>query len=285
MSDLVAGSLPSAFLALGDNQYGTHNGSDNGSVAQYQQVYAPTFGRANAVVYPAVGNGDYGDNPNIPPDPSGFSQYFTGAGVFSRIAADGGNNANLTTSFYYSFDLGGWHIVALNSQCAAITGATPGAGGCGVGSDEEKWLKADLAAHPGMCTLAYWHVPRWNSGRLGNQTDTAAFWTDLYNAHADVVLNGHGNNHYERFLPQDPSGNPDPNGIREFIVSNGGYSHGNPPSGNPPVTPGDPTTSVVSDYSSFGVLQLTLHPTSYDWKFLPAAGSTLTDSGSASCHA
>ena len=289
VSNLVAGSLPTAFLTLGDNQYGTANGSNNGTLADYQQVYAPTFGRANAVVYPAVGDGDYGDPPHgdpnpPPPDDSGFMQYFAGAGVFSRIEGDGGNNANLTGNVYYSFNLGAWHIIALNSQCAAINASPEGPGGCGVGSAEEKWLKADLAAHPGMCTLAYWHVPRWNSGRLGNMSDGAAFWTDLYNAHADVVLNAHGNNHYERFLPQDPSGNPDPNGIREFIVSNGGYSHGNPPSGNPPFTPGDQSTNQVADYTSFGVLQLTLHSTSYSWRFLPANGSPFTDSGSTACH-
>lgn len=284
VSNLVAGALPAAFLTLGDNQYGTANGSNNGSLADYQQVFGPTFGRANGVVYPEVGDGDYGNNPNIPLNSSGFAQYFTNAGVFSRIAGDGGNNANLTSNYYYSFNLGSWHIIALNSICAAVTGQTPGSGGCGIGSDEDRWLQADLAAHAGMCTLAYWHVPRWNSGGLGDQTDAAQFWDDLYNAHADVVLTAHGDNHYERFPPLDTNGNSDPNGVREFIVSNGGFSHGNPsakPSNSP--GPAPPTPPVVSDYTSFGVLQLTLHPTSYSWQFLPAVGS-FTDSGSATCH-
>jgi hypothetical protein len=277
VSDLIAGSMPTAFLTLGDNQYGTANGSNNGTLAQYQQVYDSTFGRANSVVYPALGDGDYGDTGT--PDDSGFLQYFTTTGVFSRIQQAGGNTANLTTQVYYSFDLGAWHIIALNSQCAAIKSPTKGAGGCGIGSNEEKWLKADLAAHPGVCTLAYWHVPRWNSGTLGNRTDGAAFWTDLYNAKADIVLNAHGNNHYERFVPQNPLGQADPTGMREFIVSNGGFSHG-----KPPVTPGDPDTSVVADYTTMGVLQLVLHPDSYSWQFMPGGTGSFQDSGTGTCH-
>ena len=278
VSDLVAGNLPTAFLTLGDNQYGTANGSNNGTLAQYDQVYDPTFGRANSVVYPVVGDGDFGDTGT--PDASGFMSYFGNAGVFSRIESmPGANTSHLLSNAYYSYNLGNWHIIALNSQCAAIPKTSAGPGGCGVGSVEEKWLKADLAAHPNTCTLAYWHVPRWNSGNLGNRTDSAAFWTDLYNAHADLVLNAHGNNHYERFVPQNPLGQPDANGIREFIASMGGFSHG-----SPPTTPGDQSTSVVTNYSTMGVLQLTLHPTSYDWQFLPADGGTFTDSGSASCH-
>ena len=197
-------------------------------MAQYQQVYDPTFGRVNSVVYPSLGDGDYGDTGT--PDNSGFLSYFTNTGVFSRIAQAGTNTANLTSNVYYSYNLGSWHIIALNSQCAAIHASNAGGGGCGIGSNEERWLRADLAANPGMCTLAYWHVPRWNSGSLGNRADSSAFWTDLYKAHADLVLNAHGNNHYERFVPQDPLGQPDPGGIREFIVSNVGFSDGQPPS-------------------------------------------------------
>ncbi len=277
VSNLVANNSPTAFLTLGDNQYGTANASNNGTVAQYDQVYDPTFGRANSVVYPEVGDGDYGDTGT--PNDSGFLGYFANAGVFARIQQTGDNTANLTGNVYYSYDIGDWHLIALNSQCAAIPKTAAGPGGCGIGSVEEKWLKADLAAHPNVCTLAYWHVPRWNSGNLGNRTDSAAFWTDLYKAHADIVLNAHGNNHYERFVPQNTLGQPDPNGIREFVVSDGGYSHG-----SPPIVPGDQATSVVSDYTAMGVLQLTLHPSSYDWRFVPAAPSTFTDSGSGTCH-
>ncbi|MDQ6841702.1 MAG: putative Ig domain-containing protein [Actinomycetota bacterium] len=266
VSDVVVNQLPNAFLGLGDNQY------DYGQLVNYQTVFGPTFGRANSVVYPALGNAEYGSNGTT--YPSGFFGYFANSGVFARIQAGGGDSSNLTTGGYYSFSLGTWHIIALNSNCAAITG------GCGVGSSEERWLKADLAAHShNRCTLAFWHHPRWNSGSLGNDSSSSAFWTDLYAAHATLVLNGHGNHHYERFTPQNPSGAPDSAGIREFIVSTGGQSHG-----NPPITPGDPSTRQMTDYTTFGVLKLTLHPDSYDYNLAPASGTgTFTDSGSGTC--
>ncbi len=273
VSDLIVNPLPTALLDLGDNQY------DTGQLSNYENVYNSTFGRANSVVYPSLGNAEYASQAGT--TANGFFGYFGSfTGVFSRIQFDGGDNSHLTTDGYYSYNLGAWHIIALNSNCADITG------GCGGGSTEEKWLKADLAAHPGVCTLAYWHHPRWNSGRLGNDQSSSAFWTDLYAAHADVVLNGHANHHYERFLSAqaapDANGNPvpDPHGIREFIVATGGQSHG-----QPPATPGDPSISTgFSSYTTFGILQLTLHPTSYDWHFIPAAGGSFTDSGSAACN-
>jgi len=265
VSDLVVNQMPGALLDLGDNQY------DNGERFNYQTAYNASFGRANAVVYPSLGNAEYANTAGS--TAAGFFGYFgPDTGVLTRIANDGGNNTNLNPGGYYSYNLGAWHIIALNSNCADITG------GCATGSPEENWLKADLAAHPGVCTLAYWHHSRWNSGTLGNNSATAAFWTDLYAAHADVVLGGHANHHYERFLPQDNLGNPTPTGIREFNVSTGGQSHG-----QPPTTPGDPTTSVVTNYTTYGILQLTLHPTSYDWHFIPANG-TFTDTGTANCH-
>ena len=164
-------------------------------------------------------------------------------------------------------------MIALNSNCSDV------AGGCKAGSPQETWLKADLAAHPNQCTLAYWHHPRWNSGALGNDSATAAFWTDLYNAHADVVLVGHGNHHYERQAPQTAAGVPSASGIRQFIVSTGGEEHG-----TPPATPGDQDRLEVADYTSFGVLRMTLHATSYDWQFVPEVGGSFTDSGSGTCH-
>jgi fibronectin type III domain protein len=260
VSDLLVNPSPDALLDLGDNQY------DEGQLDEYQDVYHPTFGRANAVVYPSLGNAEY-DTPNA----QGYFDYFSSVGVTARILGTAADAANFNSG-YYSFDIGSWHLIALNSNCAQV-------GGCGAGSPQELWLKSDLAAHPNRCTLAYWHHPRWNSGELGNDSTTRVFWTDLYAAHADLVLNGHGNHHYERFLPQNPSGAPDANGIREFIVSTGGESHG-----TPPVTPGDPDTSQITDYTSFGILRLTLHPGSYDWQFVPAVGGSFTDSGTASCH-
>ncbi len=267
VSDLLVGMAPSALLDLGDNQY------DNGGLANFENVYGPTFGRLNAVVYPSLGNAEYGTA-----NAQGFVDYFSQAGVLSRIKA-GGDSLHIASG-YYSFDIGAWHAIALNSNCSFV-------GGCGYGSPQEQWLRADLAAHPHRCTLAYWHHPRWNSGTLGNDGTTSVFWSDLYNAHADLVLNGHGNHHYERFTLQDPHGVPDPAGIREFIVSTGGQHLG-----TPPTTPGDTHTSEVRGYTSFGALRLILHPNGYDFSFLPAggttppppAGSRFTDSGSGSCH-
>jgi acid phosphatase type 7 len=261
VSDLLVDPVPDALLDLGDNQY------DSGELANYRAVYDHTFGRANAVVYPSIGNAEYDTG-----GARGFFDYFSSVDVTSRIADSGADTSNFGDG-YYSFDLGVWHLIALNSNCRKV-------GGCGSGSDQEVWLKNDLAAHPNRCTLAYWHHPRWNSGELGNDSSSSAFWSDLYKAHADLVLNGHGNHHYERFALQNPSGDPDTaKGIREFIVSTGGQSHG-----TPPIAPGDPDTSQVTDYTSFGVLMLTLHTGSYDWQFVPEAGGSFSDSGSGKCH-
>jgi acid phosphatase type 7 len=259
VSDLLLNPAPAALLDLGDNQY------ESGQLAEFQTVYDPTFGRANGVVYPSIGNAEY-ETPNA----QGFFDYFSNAGVAARILATTGADASHWSSGYYSFDIGAWHAIALNSNCTKVS--------CAAGSPQETWLKSDLAAHPNRCTLAYWHHPRWNSGSLGNDSSTSAFWTDLYNAHADLALAGHGNHHYERFLPQAPNGTANAAGVREFIVSTGGEEHGTPPG-----TPGDPNTSQVRDYTSFGIMRLTLHATGYDWQFVPEVGGSFTDSGSATC--
>lgn len=269
VSDLVVNPLPSGLFDLGDNQYNT------GALFDYQHVFDPTFGRANAVTYPSLGNAEYG-NGSSPPD--GFFQYFDSTNVAARVQANGGDASHFSDG-YYAFNLGSWRIIVLNSNC---TGTYRVSGGCQAGSPQERWLENDLAGTQQRCILAYWHHPRWNSGSLGNDPTTAAFWTDLYNAHATLVLNGHGNHHYERFTPQNPSGVADPAGIREFIVSTGGQSHGVPPS-----KPGDQSTSQITSYNTFGILQLTLHPTSYSWQFVPATADgqpgTFTDAGSGTC--
>jgi acid phosphatase type 7 len=219
---------------------------------KYGAVYDPTWGRVKAITRPIPGNHEYGT--------AGAAGYFAYFG-----AAAGGPGAS-----YYSFDLGGWHLVALDSNCGAV-------GGCGPGSPEEVWLAADLAAHAGACTLAYWHHPRFSSGPHGDDPTFVPFWADLHAARADVVLNGHDHD-YERFAPQTPTGAPDPvNGIREFVVGTGGGSH---------ETAGTPiASSEVLNATTFGVLKLTLHTSSYDFAFLPVAGSTFTDSGTGvPCH-
>src|SRR5206468_2193130 len=137
-------------------------------------------------------------------------------------------------------------------------------------------LRADLAAHPNACTLAYWHEPRFSSGAVGNNPYVSALWQDLYYAEADIVLNGHDHD-YERFAPQNPLGQADPaHGIREWVVGTGGRSHG----GFDTVQP----NSEVRNADTYGVLKLTLHPSGYDWQFVPESGKTFTDSGSTACH-
>jgi acid phosphatase type 7 len=144
VSDLTVNPLPSALLVLGDNQY------DEGELDEFQTVYDPTFGRANSVVYPSLGNAEY-DTPNA----QGYFDYFSSVGVAGRI---GGSaiDASHWANGYYSFDIGTWHLIALNSNCSKVP--------CSRGSAQESWLRADLAAHPTACTLAYWHHPRFSSG-------------------------------------------------------------------------------------------------------------------------
>jgi acid phosphatase type 7 len=248
-----------AVLPLGDDQY------NHGALSAFQQVYDPTWGRYKANTYPASGNHEY--------DTSGAAGYYT---YFGSAASPQDANCTANCKGYYSYDLGTWHIIVLNSECAQV-------GGCNAGSPQEQWLKADLAAHAKQCTLAYWHRPLFTSGvSFGVSLGESAMhdvWVDLYDAHADLVLNAHAHI-YERFAPQDPSGNDDPtNGITEFVVGTGGGDHGS--------VGVIAANSVVRDNTTFGVLKLTLHPTSFEWQFLPETASgngTFTDAGSQACH-
>ena len=137
------------------------------------------------------------------PAPRASSTTSRASGSPARIGTTAGADASNYASGYYSFDIGAWHLIALNSNCAEV-------GGCGTGSPQEMWLKNDLAAHPNHCTLAYWHHPRWNSGALGNDSvDPPPSGPTSTTPSADIVLNGHGNHHYERFTPQNATGTPD----------------------------------------------------------------------------
>jgi Big-like domain-containing protein/calcineurin-like phosphoesterase family protein len=249
-SDLLVGESGAEVLALGDNQY------ENGALANYQQSFDPAWGRVKSRIHPVPGNHEYGTE-----NAAGYFDYFNGAGNLTGPAGERGKG-------YYSFEVGSWHVIALNSSCSAV-------GGCGVGSPQEQWLRADLAAHPSACTLAYWHHPLFSSGPHGNSAFMGPIWQALYDAGADVVLSGH-DHEYERFAPQSASGAADPvRGIREFVVGTGGRSHytlGTP----------QPNSAVRSD-DTFGVLKLTLRDNGYDWRFLPEAGRTFTDSGSDVC--
>jgi hypothetical protein len=257
-SDLLVAGGYDAVLALGDVQY------ECGQASAYRSVYDPTWGRVKAVTRPAVGDNEYTGNGC---STAGASGYF---GYFGSAATPRQPSCRSACAGYYSYDLGTWHVVVLNTECGK-----PGVGGCGRTSPQGRWLAADLAAHPNRCTLAYWHRPRWkdNGGTNGN---SAWFVQALHDAGAEVVLVGH-EHLYERFAPQTPAGVADPNGIRQFIVGTGGKSrHGL--SGSPP------RNSEVRYAGGFGVLALTLHPTGYDWRFVSEPGRTFTDAGSHPCH-
>jgi hypothetical protein len=203
-------------------------------------------------MHPSPGNHDYLTEKNA-------ASYFD---YFGQAAGEPGKG-------YYSYDLGDWHIVALNSNCLNIDG-------CGPSSPQVEWLKADLEAHPAACTLAYWHHPRWTSGLAENSFWLDAFWQVLYEHGAEIVVSGHDHD-YERFAPQNPQGEADPeNGIRQFVVGTGG-------AGQRPFLGAQPN-SEVRNSGEFGVLKLTLYPDRYDWEFIPVEGAVFTDSGSTTCH-
>ncbi|HEY2545955.1 MAG TPA: metallophosphoesterase [Candidatus Acidoferrum sp.] len=214
--------------------------------------YDKTWGRAKSRTRPAPGNHEFHS--------SGATPYFDYFGVAAGDPKDA----------YYSYDLGSWHIIVLNSECVDV-------GGCDAGSRQEKWLRADLAAHPVACTLAYWHKPLFSSGGThGNDPEIQPLWQALYEANADVVVNGHDHD-YERFAPQTPSGAADSaRGIREFVVGTGGKSHRAFGALQP--------NSEARNNDAYGVLKLTLRDKTYDWQFIPEAGKTFTDSGSGTCH-
>jgi hypothetical protein len=239
-------ALPGTVATLGDTVY------QDGTAAQFRDCYDPSWGRHNGRTRPAPGNHDYHTD--------GADGYF---GYFGAAAGD-------PSTGYYSYDLGGWHVVVLNSNCGEV-------GGCDADSPQAQWLRADLAAYPADCTLAYWHHPRFSSGaEHGSHPAMAPLWQALYDADADVILAGHEHN-YERFAPQDAAGRrDDARGIRQFVVGTGGRSHYG--------FAGALANSQVRESGTFGVLMLTLRADGYDWVFVPVAGEAFTDAGSGQCH-
>ena len=244
-ADLLDG-VPGTVVTLGDNAY------DSGTAAEFENCYGPTWGRHKARTRPAAGNHEY----RTP----GAAGHF---GYFGAAAGDPAKG-------YYSYEVGAWHVVALNSNCKQ-------AGGCKAGSPQERWLRQDLAAHPTACTLAYWHHPRFSSARYGNDPATDGLWRALSDAGADVVLAAHSHS-YERLAPLGPTGEPDAaRGIRSFVVGTGGnvlYPFTAPPS----------AVTEARDDTTHGVLEMTLRPEGYDWRFLPVRGQSFTDAGSGACH-
>jgi hypothetical protein len=236
--------LPGTVAALGDNVY------ENGSADEYANCYAPHWGRLLSRTRPAAGNHDYHS--------AGAAPYFA---YFGDAAGPAGRG-------WYSYDLGSWHVIVLNSNCAEV-------GGCGGGSAQWLWLRADLAAHPAACTLAYWHAPRFSSGEHGPATNMVDIWRVLYDANAELVLSGH-DHEYERFAPQDPVGDRDDvRGVRQFVVGTGGGELRE-------VSKAAPNSEELITHT-YGVLRLDLYPGRFAWSFLSVRDATL-DSGGADCH-
>ncbi|MFE2754575.1 DNRLRE domain-containing protein [Actinosynnema sp. NPDC059335] len=234
--------IPGTVFTTGDNVY------DSGTASEFATYYDPTWGRHKARTRPSPGNHDYGTG-----GAAGYYDYF-------------GAQAGPSGRGYYSYDLGNWHIVSLNSNI-----------GTAAGSAQEQWLRADLAASTKPCTAAYWHHPLFTSGaNHAPSTATRPLFQALYDHNADVVIFGH-NHQYERFAPQNPSGGLDTTrGIRTFVAGMGGASH----YGFGTIRP----NSEVRNSTAYGVLKLTLRSTGFDWQFVPVAGQTFTDSGSTACH-
>jgi len=240
-------AIPGSVVLVGSGAY------PDGTATAYADCYGPSWGRHKARTYPTPGNQDYNGG--------GASGYFS---YFGAAAGD-------PSKGYYSFDLGDWHVIVLNTGNSAVV---PYA----AGSAQELWLQADLAANTKRCTLGVLHNTRFfSSGTAGWFSSSAAkaLWNDLYAAGADMVLSGRLYQ-YERMAPQDPNGvRDDVRGIRQFNVGIGGYAATLP-------TYIAPNSEVVS--AAYGVLKLTLAPDSYTWEFVPIPGSTFTDSGSGVCH-
>lgn len=224
--------LPGPIAVLGDIAY------DHGTAEDFARCFAPSWGRFSGRIRAALGN----------------HEYSTGT---AEVAV---KLLRLPDNGWYSYRLGAWHVVVLNSNCDRV-------GGCGRGSPQWRWLQADLAASPARCTLAYWHHPRFSSGAHGSDVALAPLWDLLARAKADLVLQGHDHD-YERFAPMK--------GIRSFVVGTGGKD----------LRPFAAVRrgSEVRNADTWGVLRLSLRPTGYDWRFLPVAGSTFTDAGTARCR-
>jgi acid phosphatase type 7 len=244
----LVGGLDGTVLALGDNVY------PDGSTQDFEECYDPSWGRFKDRTRPIPGNHEYYTQ--------GAEGYFD---YFGKAAGDPDEG-------YYSYNLGEWHIVALNTNCGEAEVR------CGPGSAQREWLQEDLAANEDKrCTLVNMHHPRFSSGeKRGSHPKLEPLWEALYEAGAEVVLSGDEHN-YERFAPQDPGGEADPQGgIRQFVVGTGGRSHY-------PISDPLPNSEVHND-DTYGVLKLTLNPKSYQWRFVPVEGETFSDSGSAQCH-
>ena len=257
-ANLIGAGNYAAVLPLGDVLY------DCGALAAFGNVYDSSWGRFNDQAHPIVGDNEYEGDTCTTPGAAGYFSYFgdraTPDQPGCRSACDG----------YYSYDIGSWHLVALNSECTEV-----GVGGCSASDPMGRWLQSDLAAHPTACTLAYMHTPYWSSSGVSSKYKPLAQL--LYDGGVDVLLTAH-NHLYTRFAPQTPNSAVDADGLRQFTVGTGGKSHGSVNTVLPNIQKQNTTT--------FGILKLTLHPTGYDFAFVPDTTSgSFTDSGTGTCSA
>lgn len=241
----VAANPGAVVFTIGDDEY------QNATVSEFMSCYDPTWGRHNSRARPITGNHEYNTA-----GAAGYWQYFTRYAATPVFVGDSGK-------YWYSYDVGTWHIIVLNDNINTDTG-----------SEQEKWLEADLAAHPAKCTIAMWHKPKIYQG--GVRGGYSSMWTPLYNAGAEIVLNGHVHN-YERFGEMTPGNVAAPGrGIREWVVGTGGANIG--------TSTAAPATLEVANGTTWGVLKLWLDTDGYYWKFIPIAGQTFTDMGYTACH-
>jgi hypothetical protein len=254
-SNIIAAMAPaaSAVLPLGDTQY------NSGALTSYRASYAPSWGRFLPATFPVVGNHEYGT-----PAAKGYFDYFLGAGRPTGSRAQG----------WYSYDIGAWHLIALNSECDKI-----GVALCMPGGAQEAFVRADLAAHPNRCTLAYWHEPAFSSGAVAvtNAQNMLPIWRDLYAGGADLILTAH-KHFYERFSPLNANGQVDTTGrgMTQIITGTGGDDH----AGTPPRIAG----SLRLNAHTFGVTEVTLSAAGWSARFVGEPGSTFSDASSGTCH-
>lgn len=244
-SDLLGGQGYAAVLTVGDNQY------EGGQYANFLESYDRSWGRFKSITRPTPGNHEY---------------YTTGAAGYYRYF---GARAGDPAKGYYAFQVGKWWLYALN--CTGQRGAPS----CAAGSAQEKWFRAHVAAHPSACKLAYWHVARFSSGSHGSSTVAAPLFKAAYDTRVDVVVNGHDHD-YERFAKQTAGAVRSDKGVRLFVAGMGGKEERG--------FADDPARHSRVRARTAGVLQLTLHPTSYEWKLRSIPGETATDSGATACH-
>ncbi len=244
LDDVIKDHPEAVIFTVGDNAY------RRGTASEFRKCYDPTWGRHRERTRPSVGNHEYKSKGAV-----AYYEYF-------------GEAAGPAGKGYYSYSLGSWHVIALNSVCDEV--------GCDENAEQYGWLERDLEQSTSGCTVAYFHHPLFSSGKHGGEKEMKPICELLYKHGVELVLAGH-EHHYERFAPQDPDGRADPEkGIRQFIVGTGGREHRRIGKPKP--------NSEVRDRTSYGVLGLNLKADSYDWKFLPIEGYSFTDEGRGRCH-